>query len=156
MHSAPILCFRQIKYTRQHPNISSTNNMPLSHLCSSPRMSASNSLAAVVKTSHLNLKWKQRRSSYPSSSSSRLFRLTPAVALARISTNICGNFSTMHTKRVLKLAKFSVKLPSISVNFWSSNYPLLYLARSVSSCLYLMEQHFRTHLRSRFDPPQRP
>lgn len=46
----------------------------------------------------------KKQITYPMSSSSRLLRLTPVVALALISTKICGNFSTMHTNRVLKLA----------------------------------------------------
>lgn len=41
---------------------------------------------------------------YPTSSSSRLFRLTPVVVFARISTKICGNFSTMQINSVEKLA----------------------------------------------------
>lgn len=41
---------------------------------------------------------------YPINSSSRLFRLTPAVVFARISTKICGNFSTMQIKSVEKFA----------------------------------------------------
>lgn len=41
---------------------------------------------------------------YPISSSSRLFRLTPVVVFARISTKICGNFSTMQINSVEKLA----------------------------------------------------
>lgn len=44
---------------------------------------------------------------YPMSSSSRLLRLTPVLDLALMSTKICGNLSTMHTNRVLKLAAFS-------------------------------------------------
>lgn len=47
------------------------------------------------------------KGSYPVSSSSRLFRLTPVVVFALISTTIWGSFSTMHTNNVLKLAKCS-------------------------------------------------
>lgn len=50
------------------------------------------------------LKEVQLQLTYPINSRSRLLRLTPAADLARISTKICGNLSTMHTNSVLKLA----------------------------------------------------
>lgn len=62
---------------------------------------------------------------YPISSRRRLLRLSPVVVLARISTKICGNFSTMHTNSVLKLATCNnvsdcivPKWKEENVNFW--------------------------------------
>ena len=50
---------------------------------------------------------------YPINSRRRLLRLTPLVDLARINRKICGNFSTIHTNSVVKLAMCSNSCDSI-------------------------------------------